>query len=51
MPPLGEEGGMVTLRLSEGADPIGEGKRVGEVREVKDPLEPSYAITFQYLPG
>src|SRR5215510_15981892 len=25
MPPLGKEGGMVTLRLGEGADPVGEG--------------------------
>ena len=34
-PPLGEEGRMVTLRLSEGADPVGEGQRLGEVREVE----------------
>ena len=34
-PPLGEEGGMVALRLGEGADPVGEGQRVGEAREVE----------------
>src|SRR5438128_2421791 len=49
--PLGEEGRMVTLRLGEGADPVGEGQRVGEAREVEEPLEPGNAVAFHRLPG
>jgi hypothetical protein len=50
-PPLGEEGGMVTLRLGEGADLVREAQRVGEVREVEDPLEAGDPITLQEVPG
>jgi len=50
-PPLGEEGGMVTLRLGESADLVREAQRVGEVQEVEDPLEPGDPITLQQLPG
>src|SRR4030095_13658200 len=46
----GEEGRMVTLRLSEGANPVSEGQRVGEVREVEDPFESSNPIALQHLP-
>ncbi|TMB59901.1 MAG: hypothetical protein E6J51_13350 [Chloroflexi bacterium] len=46
-PPLGEEGGMVTLFLGEGADPVREAQRVGEVRELEDPLEPGDPFTLQ----
>src|SRR5262249_37265725 len=38
-PPLGEEGGMVTLCLGESSDLVGEGQRVGEAREVEYALE------------
>src|SRR5262249_12018848 len=51
MPPLGEKRGVVTLLLGEGADPVGEGQRIGEVGEVEDALKPSYSITLQYLPA
>jgi hypothetical protein len=50
-PPLGEEGRMVTLRLSEGADPVGEGQRLGEVREAEGPFESSDPIALQQLPA
>src|SRR5262249_16408836 len=50
MPPLGEEGGMVTLRLGEGADPVGEGQRVGESWEAEGPLEPGDAVALHHLP-
>ena len=45
-PPLGEERGVVTLRLGEGADPVGEGQRVGEVGEVED----AQAELFHHAP-
>jgi len=38
---------MVTLRLGEGADPIGEGQRVREVRDVEKLLEPSNTVSLQ----
>ena len=41
---------MVTLRLSEGADPVGEGQRVAEAREVEDALEPGDAVALEQLP-
>jgi hypothetical protein len=43
-PPFGEQGGMVTLLLGEGTNPIGEGQRVGEAREVEGALEPGDAV-------
>src|SRR2546428_3019873 len=42
---------MVTLRLGEGADPVGEGQRVGEAREVEEPLEPGNTVAFHQVPG
>ena len=42
---------MVTLRLGEGADPIGEGQRVGEAREVENPLEPGDAVSHMKSPA
>ena len=42
---------MVTLRLGEGADPVGEGQRVGEVPEVEGPFESSDPIALQQLPA
>ena len=50
-PPLGKEGGMVTLRLGEGADAVGEGQRLDEAREMEDPLEPGDAVALQRLPA
>jgi len=50
-PPLGEEGGMVTLRLGEGADPVSESQRVDETREVEDALEPGDPVALQQLPA
>src|SRR5262244_3968843 len=48
-PPLGEQSGMMTLLLCTGADPVGEGQRAGEGREVEDPLEPGDAVALQKL--
>jgi hypothetical protein len=39
----------MSLLLGEDADPVGEGQRVGEAREVEDPLEPGDAVAFQQL--
>ena len=50
-PPLGEEGRMVTLHLGAGADPVVEGQRGGEVREVEDSLEPGDVVALQQLPA
>jgi hypothetical protein len=41
---------MMSLLLGEDADLFGEGQRVGEAREVEDPLEPGDAVAFQQLP-
>jgi hypothetical protein len=41
---------MMSLRLGEDADPVGEGQRVGEAREVEDPLEPGDTVALQQLP-
>src|SRR5260370_614152 len=38
------------LAEEEGANPVGEGQRVGEAREVEDPLEPSDAVAFHQVP-
>src|SRR5712692_11160139 len=50
-PPLGEEGGMVTLPPRRGPNPIGEGQRGGEVREAEGPLELGDTVTLPQLPG
>src|SRR5262245_23129910 len=50
-PPLGEERRVVALRFGEGAHPVGEGQRIGEVGKVEDALKPSYSITLQYSPA
>jgi hypothetical protein len=42
---------MVTLRLGDGGDPVGESQRVGEAREVEDPLEPGNTVALQRSPG
>src|SRR5262245_16290749 len=49
-PPLGEQSGMMTLLLCKGADPVGEGQRASEGREVEDPLEPGDAVALQMEP-
>ena len=41
---------MVALLLSEGTNPVGEGQRVGEARELENPLEPSDAVALQQTP-
>src|SRR5262245_53703859 len=41
---------MVALRLGEGADPVGEGQRVGECWEAEGPLEPGHAVSLHHLP-
>jgi hypothetical protein len=46
-PPLSEKSGVVTLRLGEGADPVREAQRVGEVWEMEDALAPSDPITLK----
>ena len=38
------------VRLSQGAHPVREGQRIGEVREVEDPLQPSDAVAFHSVP-
>src|SRR5712692_6951859 len=42
---------MMSRLLGEGANAVGEGQRVGEVREVEDSLEPGDAVALQQLPG
>jgi hypothetical protein len=42
---------MMPLGLSEGTDAIGESQRVGEAREVEDPLESGDAVTLKQLPA
>jgi len=49
-PPLSEQGGVVTLPLGEGADPVREAQRVAKVREMEDALEPGDPITLKQLP-
>ena len=41
---------MMTLLLGEGTNPVGEGQRVGEARDVEDPLEPGDAVVLQQVP-
>src|SRR5499426_4746054 len=41
---------MMTLRLGQGAHPVREGQRIGEAREVEDPLQPSDAVAFHLAP-
>src|SRR4029434_10887178 len=50
-PPLGEEGGMVTLRLGEAADPVGEGQRVSEAWKGEDSLEAGDPVALQHMPA
>src|SRR5712691_10005435 len=49
-PPLREESRMVALLLGESANPVGEGQRVGEGRDVERPLELGDAVAFYELP-
>src|SRR5262245_35558507 len=48
--PLGEEGRMMVLSLGDRTHPVGEGQRVGKVREVEDSLESSDAVAFHEMP-
>src|SRR5262245_5194416 len=41
---------MMALILGDGANPVGEGQRIGEAREVEDPLEPGDAVAFYKVP-
>src|SRR5215831_16280624 len=41
---------MMTVRLGQGAHPVRKGQRIGEAREVEDPLQPSDAVAFDPAP-
>src|SRR5262249_38123609 len=41
---------MMALIVGDGTNSVGEGQRVGEAREVEDPLEPGDAVAFHEVP-